>query len=61
MNRNIALLHPTANRPLTNNYASLKKKYDERMPIYKKTCDKEINGDLEIKERVEIIYNDFNA
>ena len=59
MNRSIALLHPTNDRPLTNSYQSLKKKYDERLPLYKKYCDKEINGDLEIEERTNIIIKDF--
>ena len=61
MNRSIALLHPTSDRPLTSDYQSLKKKYDERLPIYKKTCDKEIDGNLEVKDRVELIINDYNS
>ena len=61
MNRSIALLHPTSDRPLTNNYQSLKKKYDERLPLYKSACDKDIDGDLEIKERVDLIINDYKA
>ncbi len=59
MNRSIALLHPKGDRPLTSNYQSLKKIYDERLPIYKKACDKEIDGNLEVKERVNLIINDF--
>ncbi len=59
MNRSIALLHPDKDRPLTNNYAELKKKYDERLPIYKKTCDVEIDGDLDEKERVNLIAKEY--
>ena len=59
MNRSIALLHPDKDRPLTNNYAELKKKYDERLPIYKKTCDVEIDGDLDEKERVSLIAKEY--
>ena len=60
MNRSIALLHPKGDRPLTSNYQSLKKIYDERLPMYKKACDKEIDGNLEVKERVNLIINDFS-
>lgn len=59
INKSIALLHPTTDRPLTSNYQLLKQKYNERMPIYKKTCDKEIDGDLDTKNIIDIIISDF--
>lgn len=55
INRSLKNLKPTSDRPLTSDVESLKKKYNERLPIYKSTCDIEIDGDIEINERVNLI------
>ena len=55
INRSLKNLKPTSDRPLTSDIESLKKKYNERLPIYKSTCDIEIDGDIEINERVNLI------
>ena len=57
INRSLELLKPTSDRPLTSNLDDLKKKYDERLPIYKNTCDVEIDGDVEYSERIDKIMN----
>ena len=55
INRSLELLKPTSDRPLTSNIDDLKKKYDERLPIYKSTSDVEIDGDVEYGERIDKI------
>ncbi|MBQ2204446.1 MAG: shikimate kinase [Lachnospiraceae bacterium] len=55
INRSLELLKPTSDRPLTSNVDDLKKKYDERLPIYKNTCDVEIDGDVEYDVRIDKI------
>ncbi len=55
INRSLELLKPTSDRPLTSNFEDLKKKYDERLPIYKSTCDVEIDGDVDYSERIDKI------
>ena len=57
INRSLELLKPTSDRPLTSNVDDLKKKYDERLPIYKNTCDVEIDGDVDYSERIVKILN----
>lgn len=55
INRSLELLKPTSDRPLTSNVDDLKKKYNERLPIYKSTSDVEIDGDVEYSERIDKI------
>lgn len=55
INRSLENLKPTIDRPLTSDIESLTKKYKERLPIYKSTCDVEIDGDIEINDRVKLI------
>lgn len=57
INRSLSLLKPTSDRPLTSDIESLKKKYNERLPIYKATCDVEINGDLEFEDKISDIIS----
>lgn len=59
INRSLEKLKPTKSRPLTSNVELLNKKYNERMPIYKRISDKEIDGDLELEEKIEKILNDY--
>lgn len=57
INRSLENLNPASDRPLTNDIESLAKKYTERLPIYKSTCDIEIDGDIEIANRINHIIN----
>ena len=55
INRSLELLKPSSDRPLTSDIKSLTKRYNERLPIYKSTCDYEINGDTEFDVRIKDI------
>ena len=57
INRSLENLKPTIDRPLTSDIESLTKKYKERLPIYKNTCDIEIDGDMEIADKINLIVN----
>lgn len=57
INRSLELLMPSSDRPLTSDIDSLKKKFNERLPIYKSVCDIEINGDLEFEDKINDIIN----
>ena len=57
INRSLNNLIPTPDRPLTSDTQALTRKYNERLPIYKKACDIEIDGDIEINERIKTIFN----
>lgn len=57
INRSLELLKPTLDRPLTSNIDDLKKKYDKRLPIYKNTCDVEIDGNIDYSDRITKILN----
>ena len=57
INRSLELLKPTSDRPLTSNLEDLTKKYNERLPIYKNTCDVVVDGDVSYDERTSIILN----
>ena len=54
LNRNVDDLMPSEDRPLTKTKDQLEKVYNKRLPIYKKTCDEEIefdkNNDKEVKK-----------
>lgn len=55
LERDLDKLVPTGNRPLANNAQKLKKLYEERMPIYKRAADVEINGNKGIGTTIEAI------
>ena len=59
INRSLELLKPSSDRPLTSSIDSLTKKYNERLPIYKKTCDVEINGNTDYDTRISNILNNL--
>ncbi|MBR4296507.1 MAG: AAA family ATPase [Clostridia bacterium] len=43
IDRPLEQLLPTSDRPLANTAEAIKKRYEERYPIYCRTCDKKIN------------------
>lgn len=57
INRSIENLKATDSRPLTSTLEKLKQIFDIRLPLYKKAADYEINGDLELDDKLEIIKN----
>ena len=57
INRSLKNLLPSSDRPLTNNIEALRNKYFERLPIYKSSCDIEINGDLSFDDKIKTIMS----
>lgn len=57
INRSLENLKPSSDRPLTSDMESLTKKFNERLPLYKSTCDYEINGDTDFDVRINDIIN----
>ena len=59
LNRDLELLIPTSDRPLSSDIDALKKRYEERYPIYKSTCDIEIDGNGTITQVGDIIFGEW--
>ena len=59
INRALELLIPTSDRPLSSDIDALKKRYEERYPIYKSTCDIEIDGNGTITQVGDIIFGEW--
>ncbi len=59
LDRSIDKLMPTSDRPLSSDINALKKRYEERYPIYISTCDVKIDGNGTPSEVAEIIYGDY--
>ena len=59
INKPLTELKPSSKRPLTSDIAKLKQKYTERLPIYKKTCDIEIDGTLPDEAEIENIMRNL--
>ena len=57
INKDLDKLIPTSDRPLTNTYESLKNRYYERNPLYKKYCDIDIDGNADLDTIIDNIYN----
>ena len=55
LNRPLEDILPTDDRPLSSNITDLKKRFDERYPIYKSVCDEEIFVDGIIQNSVDKI------
>ena len=60
LNRDLEKLIPTSNRPLSSDIDALKKRYDERYPIYTKTADIIINGNGTPNEVANYVYGEYN-
>lgn len=58
INRSLEKLEATSSRPLSSSKELLEKRYNERLPIYKRCADVIINGDLELDEKVKLIIGD---
>lgn len=57
INRSVEKLKATNSRPLTSTVEKLKQIFDVRLALYKKAADYEIDGDLELDDKLEIIKN----
>ena len=55
IDRSLELLTPTSTRPLTSNIFDLKKKYNERIGLYRKYADIIIKNDSKIEDAIEEI------
>lgn len=59
LDRCLDKLMPTSNRPLSSDITALKKRYDERYPIYKATCDIQVDGNGAPDEVADLIYGEY--
>ena len=59
LDRPLEKLEATEDRPLTSNISDLKKKYDERYPIYLKLAEKTIDARGTIEDNIKLILEDF--
>ena len=57
INKPLDKLKPSPKRPLTSDFEKLATRYTERLPIYKKTCDVEIDGTLPDNDEITNIIN----
>lgn len=55
LNRPLSDIMPTDDRPLSRNFSDLKKRFDERYPIYKSTADEEIFVDGIVENALKLI------
>ena len=59
LDRSLKNLSPTSDRPLSSDIDALKKRYDERYPIYTSTCDVKIDANATPSEVANIIYGEY--
>ena len=59
IDRDLDLLCPTGDRPLSLDRESLKKRYDERYGIYCGACDIKIDGNGTVDEVANLIYKEY--
>ncbi len=53
-------LIPTDDRPLANEKSKIMKLYEERLPVYRSTCDEIINAEAGIEETLKAILQKIN-
>jgi len=59
LDRSLDKLMPTSDRPLSSNISALEKRYKERYPIYKSTCDIRVDGNGTPGQVADIIYGEY--
>jgi shikimate dehydrogenase len=59
LDRNLENLIPTNDRPLSSDIDALKKRYEERYPIYKTSCDVAIDGNGTVEQVAEKIFKEW--
>ena len=60
LNRSLELLMPTSDRPLSKDKEALKKRYEERYPIYISTCDVKIDGNGTVSQVGDTVFGEWN-
>ena len=59
LDRDLELLCPTSDRPLSSNKEAMKKRYEERYSIYKSLCDIIIDGNGTVENVAEMIIKEW--
>ena len=59
IDRPLDKLIPTESRPLSSDRDSIKKRYDERYPIYRSCCDVHVNADMDAVAVADKILENF--
>jgi shikimate kinase len=59
LDRSLGKLTPTSDRPLSSDMEALRKRYEERYPIYRAACDCRIDGDGAVEDVAEAILCTF--
>lgn len=59
LDRDIDLLMPTSSRPTASSKEAIKKRYNERYEIYKKSADASISANGKVSEVVDLILKEF--
>jgi shikimate dehydrogenase len=59
LNRPFEMLTPTADRPLSSDFDTLKKRFDQRTPIYEAVCDVTVFNDGDILDTVNCVKEMF--
>ncbi|MBO5091408.1 MAG: shikimate dehydrogenase [Clostridia bacterium] len=59
LDRDLELLAPTSDRPLSSDRASIEKRYNERYDIYCQACDVRVDGNGTVDEVSELIYKEL--
>jgi shikimate dehydrogenase len=57
LDRDLSKLVATSDRPLTSDLEALRRKYNERYPIYNRVCDIRVNGNESVDEVAQIIMD----
>ena len=57
LDRPLEQLCPTGDRPLSSDADALRKRYEERYPLYNSVCDEHIPAGGSIEENVELVLN----
>ncbi len=59
IDRDLELLCPTDDRPLSSNREAMKKRYEERYSIYKSSCDIAIDGNGTVEQVADEIFEEW--
>ena len=59
IDRDLELLCPTVDRPLSSDRASMEKRYNERYHIYCSSCDVRVDGNASVNDVADKIYEEY--
>lgn len=60
LDRSLENLTPTSDRPLSSDIETLKKRYEERYPIYLASADIIVDGNSTVQNVADTIYGEYN-